>query len=93
MHEGAPDALVQPNRGLFKLNVVALANSIGDQEILDFKKSCSKYCGLELGYRSTIKVLQNGAATSPPLQCVCFFFINPHAVPFSTVTALCPVCH
>lgn len=40
----------------FKLNVIALQNSISSQEILDFKKGCSKYCGLKLGFRNTIKV-------------------------------------
>lgn len=45
----------------FKLNVVALTNSVSNQEILDFKKGCSKYCGLKLGFRSSIKVLQNAS--------------------------------
>lgn len=48
----------------FKLNVIALQNSVSAQEILDFKKGCSKYCGLKLGFRNTIKVLPGKPAAS-----------------------------
>eukprot|EP00892_Ulva_mutabilis_P001323 jgi/Ulvmu1/11191/UM072_0027.1 len=50
----------------FKLNIVALVSSVGDQEILDFKKGCSKYCGLKLGFRSTIKDIYTELLDAPP---------------------------
>jgi hypothetical protein len=62
----------------FGLEIVALQNTINAQEILDFKRTYGKYCGLKVGFRSNVLVrtVLYDVPTSSPASSIYRIYIN-----------------